>query len=66
MVAEFCEKHISVGGDDPFLPELLASINYSSEICIAAAFIRLTGFNLIQAALSDALKMHLFVAIQEK
>jgi superfamily II DNA or RNA helicase/HKD family nuclease/SOS-response transcriptional repressor LexA len=58
------EKHLTVGGkDDPFLPELLDEINSATEIAIAAAFIRLTGLNLIKAALSDALKRNVKLRI---
>lgn len=59
----FPVKHITVGGDDPFLPDLLAAINHATEICIAAAFIRVTGLNLIKEALSDALKRKATVRI---
>jgi superfamily II DNA or RNA helicase/SOS-response transcriptional repressor LexA len=46
---------LTVGGDSPFLPALLAAINHASEISIATAFIRMTGFRLIEPALMDAL-----------
>jgi len=50
------KKHLTVGGDDPFLPSLLDAINHATEISITTAFIRLTGLRLIQAALEDAIK----------
>jgi len=52
----FPKQHLTVGGDDPFLPSLLAAINHADRINITSAFIRLTGLRLIQEALLDALK----------
>ena len=51
----FPSQHLTVGGTDPFLPNLLQAINYATSISIAAAFIRKTGLNLILPALEDAL-----------
>lgn len=51
----FPSQHLTVGGTDPFLPNLLQAINYATSISIAAAFIRKTGLNLIFQALEDAL-----------
>jgi superfamily II DNA or RNA helicase len=51
----FPSQHLTVGGTDPFLPNLLQAINYATSISIAAAFIRKTGLNLIFPALEDAL-----------
>ena len=52
----FPSKHLTVGGDDPFLPSLLAAINHATDISIAAAFVRMTGLRLLQDALVDALQ----------
>ncbi len=52
----FPKQYLTVGGEDPFLPSLLAAINYANRISITSAFIRLTGLRLIQDALLDALK----------
>lgn len=52
----FPKKHLTVGGEDHFLPSLISSINYATEIYIASAFIRMTGLDLIEGALIDALK----------
>lgn len=54
-MSPFPKKHLTVGGSDPFLPSLLEAINHATEICIATAFIRMTGVRLIQAALVDAI-----------
>tara|TARA_R110001583_G_C5658267_1_gene409398 strand:- start:114 stop:3428 length:3315 start_codon:yes stop_codon:yes gene_type:complete len=54
-MSAFPDRHITVGGNDPFLPSLLQAINYASSISIAAAFIRQSGLNLIFSALEDAL-----------
>ncbi|MGS2721008.1 DUF3427 domain-containing protein [Paraglaciecola aestuariivivens] len=54
-MSSFPVKHLTVGGDDPFLPSLLQAINHATSISIAAAFIRQTGLNLIFTALDDAL-----------
>jgi superfamily II DNA or RNA helicase/HKD family nuclease/SOS-response transcriptional repressor LexA len=55
-MTQFPEQHLTAGGQDPFLPSLLAAINHASEISIATAFIRLTGLRLLQDALMDALR----------
>ena len=55
-MSPFPTKHLTVGGDDPFLPSLLQAINHASSISITAAFIRQTGLNLIYDALADALR----------
>ncbi|GAC08916.1 DUF3427 domain-containing protein [Paraglaciecola chathamensis] len=54
-MSAFPDRHLTVGGNDPFLPSLLQAINYASSIAIAAAFIRQSGLNLIFSALEDAL-----------
>ncbi len=54
-MSSFPLQHITTGGDDPFLPSLLAAINHANEIAITTAFIRMTGVRLIQGALEDAL-----------
>jgi len=54
-MSAFPIKHLTVGGDDPFLPSLLEAINHATEISITTAFIRMTGVRLIQSALEDAL-----------
>jgi superfamily II DNA or RNA helicase/HKD family nuclease/SOS-response transcriptional repressor LexA len=54
-MSPFPTKHLTVGGDDPFLPSLLDAINHATEISITTAFIRMTGVRLIQSALVDAL-----------
>ena len=54
-MSPFPTKHLTVGGDDPFLPSLLDAINHATEISITTAFIRMTGVRLIQEALVDAL-----------
>jgi len=53
-LSSFPTKHLTVGGDDPFLPLLLQSINYATHIRIATAFTRMTGYKLIQSALTEA------------
>jgi len=54
-MSSFPTKHLTVGGDDPFLPGLLDAINHATEISITTAFIKMTGVRLIQSALVDAL-----------
>ena len=49
-MSAFPDRHLTVGGNDPFLPSLLQAINYASSIAIAAAFIRQSGLNLIFSA----------------
>jgi len=53
-LSPFPKQHLTVGGNDPFLPLLLQSINYSTNIRIATAFTRMTGYELIQSALAEA------------
>jgi len=55
-MSPFPKKSLTVGGEDPFLPSLLAAINHATEINIAVAFIRFTGVLLIENALVDAIK----------
>lgn len=60
----FPVKHLTVGGNNnPFLTDLLASINHATEIRIAAAFISPAGLNLIIDALRDALRRKATVRI---
>jgi len=47
--------HLTTGGEEPFLPNLLAAINSAIKIDITVAFIRSTGLELIYSALEDAL-----------
>jgi superfamily II DNA or RNA helicase/SOS-response transcriptional repressor LexA len=54
-MSSFPTTHLTVGGNDPFLPSLLQAINHATSISIAAAFIRQTGLKLIFSALEDAL-----------
>jgi len=54
-MSPFPAKHLTVGGNDPFLPSLLQAINHASSISITAAFIRQTGLRLIQDTLVDAI-----------
>ncbi len=54
--ARFPEKHLTVGGDDHFLPGLLSAIDHASEINIAAAFITEQGLSLLFESLTDALR----------
>ena len=49
-------SHLTTGGDDPFLPKLIAAINSASHFDIAVAFIRSTGLVLLHDALLDALQ----------
>lgn len=62
-MSPFPTSHLTVGGDDPFLPSLLAAINHATEISITTAFIRMTGVRLIQEALVDALNRNARVRI---
>jgi len=62
-MSPFPTKHLTVGGDDPFLPSLLAAINHATEISITTAFIRMTGVRLIKSALVDALNRGVSVRI---
>jgi superfamily II DNA or RNA helicase/HKD family nuclease len=62
-MSPFPTKHLTVGGDDPFLPSLLDAINHATEISITTAFIRMTGVRLIQTALVDALNRKATVRI---
>ena len=62
-MSTFPAKHLTVGGNDPFLPSLLAAINHASEISITTAFIQMTGVRLIQDALVDALNRKVVVRI---
>lgn len=54
-MSSFPERHLTVGGDNPFLPSLLEAINHADDVAIATAFIRMTGISLIKGALEDAL-----------
>lgn len=54
-MSSFPKKQLTVGGDDPLLPSLLAAINHATDISITTAFIRMTGIKLIKNALEDAL-----------
>ena len=54
-MSPFPKRYLTVGGEDPFLPSLLAAINHATEINIATAFIRFTGIRLIESALVDAI-----------
>ena len=57
-------KHSLVtGGEDPFLPKLVASINQATRIDIAVSFIRSSGLELIKAALEDALEADVKIRI---
>jgi superfamily II DNA or RNA helicase/SOS-response transcriptional repressor LexA len=62
-MSPFPKKSLTVGGEDPFLPSLLAAINHATEISIAVAFIRFTGVLLIENALVDAIKRGAHVRI---
>lgn len=48
-------KHLITGGQEPFLPNLIDSINNAIQIDITVAFIRSTGLELIYSALEDSL-----------
>ena len=51
------ENHSLVtGGNDPFLPKLIAGINQATRIDIAVSFVRASGLSLIKNALEDALE----------
>ena len=51
----FPTNHLTTGDENPFIPSLLAPINYATDIQIAVAFVRLTGLRLVEQALFDAL-----------
>jgi superfamily II DNA or RNA helicase/HKD family nuclease/SOS-response transcriptional repressor LexA len=51
----FPTNHLTTGDENPFIPSLLAAINYATDIRIAVAFVRLTGLRLVEQALFDAL-----------
>jgi superfamily II DNA or RNA helicase len=55
MTFDNSNKHLTTGGCDPFLPNLLDAINNAIKIDITVAFIRNTGLNLIYSALEDAI-----------
>jgi len=58
------ENHSLVtGGNDPFLPKLITSINESIRIDIAIPFIRTSGLEQIKPALEDALEADLNIRI---
>ena len=59
-MAEVNESLIT-GGDDPYLPKLITSVNQSTRIHIAVSFIRSSGLELIKPALKDALEADLKV-----
>lgn len=52
---KFPSTALTVGGDNPFLPNLVRAINYADDIAIAVAFIKMSGVLHIQDALEDAL-----------
>ena len=52
---EIPEQSLVTGGEDHFLPKLIAAINQSTRIDIAVSFIRASGLSLIKTALEDAL-----------
>ena len=57
------EQSLVTGGDDPFLPKLIAAINQATRIDIAVSFIRSSGLELIKPALEDALEADVKVRI---
>ena len=56
MTIKVGNHNLITGGKDPFLPNLLDSINSAIKIDITVAFVRTTGLNLIYSALEDALR----------
>ncbi len=56
-------KHLITGGDDPFLPVLIDEINNATNIDIAVAFIKDSGFRLIKPSLEDAIRSGVTVRI---
>ena len=61
-MAEVNESLVT-GGDDPFLPKLIAAINQATRIDIVVSFMRASGFLLIKPALEDALEADVKVRI---
>ena len=59
-MAEVNESLVT-GGDDPFLPKLIAAINQATLIDIAVSFIRSSGLELIKPSQKDALEADLKV-----
>jgi superfamily II DNA or RNA helicase/SOS-response transcriptional repressor LexA len=57
------QHSLVTGGDDPFLPKLIAAINQATRIDIAVSFIRSSGLSLIKAALEDALEADVQIRI---
>ena len=57
------EQSLVTGGDDHFLPKLIAAINQATRIDIAVSFIRSSGLELIKPALEDALEADVKVRI---
>ena len=49
-------QSLVTGGNDPFLPKLIAGINQATRIDIAVSFVRASGLSLIKNALEDALE----------
>jgi superfamily II DNA or RNA helicase/HKD family nuclease len=57
------EQSLVTGGDDHFLPKLIAAINQATRIDIAVSFIRSSGLELIKPALEDALEADVKIRI---
>lgn len=50
------QQHLITGDTDHFLPHLIHAINRASHIDITVGFIRITGLQLLESALQDALE----------
>ncbi|MFM2609376.1 DEAD/DEAH box helicase family protein [Vibrio chagasii] len=49
---------LTVGDDDPLLPQLVHAINYATEIEIAVSFIQPSGLDLLLPSIYEALERH--------
>ena len=56
-------QHLITGGEDHFLPKLIADINSAKKINITVSFIRQSGLSLLKNALLDACNRNIEVRI---
>ncbi|GAL09140.1 helicase-related protein [Vibrio astriarenae] len=47
---------LTIGGDDPLLPQLIHAINYATEIEIAVSFIQPSGLDLLLPSIHEAIE----------
>ncbi len=56
-------QYLITGDADPFLPHLKKAINFATHIDITVGFIRITGLQLLESALQDAIERDIKIRI---